>query len=124
MQRLIASVFFFSAVAAGQALAADFDQAAATEAVRKAGDAYVEAYNKHDAKTVAGFWSPDAVYINRISREQVTGREAIAEQFTAIFKEAPDLKLDTTTASIDFVSPNVAVERGTAKFTSKAASGS
>jgi uncharacterized protein (TIGR02246 family) len=116
MKRLNLASFVVCALAPLQALAADFDQAAAEAAVRKAGDAYVEAFNKHDAKAVANFWSPDAVYINQLTGEQVTGREAIAGQFTDIFKDRPDVKLDTTTASIDFVSPNVGVEHGTAKL--------
>jgi uncharacterized protein (TIGR02246 family) len=116
MKRLVLSVLLIGTVAECRALAADSDQAAAEAAVRKAGVAYVQAFNKHDAKAVADFWSPDAVYINRMTGEQVTGREAIAAQFTEIFKERPDVNLEATTASIDFVSPNVAVEHGTAKF--------
>jgi uncharacterized protein (TIGR02246 family) len=84
--------------------------------VRKAVAAYVEAFNKHDAKALAAQWSPEAVYINRMTGEEVVGQNAIAEQFTAIFKEAPNLKIEVATESIQFVSPNVAVEHGTAKL--------
>jgi len=84
--------------------------------IRETVAAYVAAFNKADAKALAEFWSPDALYTNRLTGESVVGRDAIAEQFTAIFKEQPGMKLDVSPASIKFLSPNVAVENGTAKF--------
>ena len=89
---------------------------AADAAIKKAVAAYVEAFNKHDAKALAEQWSPEAVYVNRVTGEEVVGQKAIAEQFTAIFKEQPKLKIDVSTQSIQFLSPNVAVEHGTAKL--------
>lgn len=90
-------------------------QAVEKAAVRKAVEAYVVAFNKADAKAVADLWAPDAVYTNLITGEEVTGRDAIEKQFSAIFAQAKGAKLEATTESIGFVSPNVAVEQGTAK---------
>ena len=87
-------------------------------AIRKVVAEYVEAFNKRDAETLASYWSPEAVYVNRISGEQVVGREAIAAQFKSLFDSATNLKLAIDVESIQFVSPNVAVEHGTAKFLS------
>ena len=84
--------------------------------IRQAVAAYVEAFNKHDATALAGFWSPDAVYLNRVTDEEVVGRPAIAEQFTSLFKNVPEIKLAVNTESIQFISPNVAVEHGTSKL--------
>jgi uncharacterized protein (TIGR02246 family) len=92
------------------------DQAADEAAIRKAVASYLEAFNKHDAKVLADHWSPDAIYLNRSTGEEVGGRAAIAEQFAALFKEQPEVKLEVNVASVQFVSPNVAVERGTAKM--------
>jgi uncharacterized protein (TIGR02246 family) len=92
------------------------DQSADEAAIRKTAAAYAEAFNKHDAKALADLWSPDAVYLNRSSGEEVVGRAAIAEQFAALFKEQPEVKLEVNVESIQFVSPNVAVERGRAKL--------
>ena len=89
---------------------------AADAPIKKAVAAYIEAFNKHDAKALAEQWSPEAVYINRITGEEVVGQKAIAEQFTGIFKDRPNLKIDVSTESIQFLSPNVAVEQGTAKL--------
>ena len=84
-------------------------------AIRKADEAYVKAFNKHDAKALADAWSPEAVYLNRVTGAEVVGRAAIAEQFAAVFKDQPEVKLDLSVQSIQFVSPNVAVEQGIAK---------
>jgi uncharacterized protein (TIGR02246 family) len=92
------------------------DQAKDEAQIRKTGKAYVDAFNAGDAKTLAEFWSPEAVYTNRQTGEQVVGRKAIAKQFTELFKSAKGLKLEVDVESIQFVSPNVAVEAGVASF--------
>jgi uncharacterized protein (TIGR02246 family) len=84
-------------------------------AIRKADEAYVQAFNKHDAKALADAWSPEAVYLSRVTGAEVVGRAAIAEQFAALFKGHPEAKLDLSVESVQFISPNVAVEHGTAK---------
>jgi uncharacterized protein (TIGR02246 family) len=91
------------------------EPAADEAAIRKADEAYVTAFNKHDAKALADAWSPEAVYLSRVTGDEVVGRAAIAEQFTALFKDQPEVKLDLNVESIQFVSPNVAVEHGIAK---------
>jgi len=92
------------------------DQSADEAAIRKAAASYVEAFNKHDAEAVAEQWSPEAVYLNHGTGEEVVGRPAIVEQFAGLFKEQPAVKLEVTVASIQFVSPNVAIEQGTARI--------
>jgi uncharacterized protein (TIGR02246 family) len=89
--------------------------AADEAAIRKAVEAYAAAFNQADAKALAAFWSPEAVYTNPLSGEQVVGRDAIEKQFAGIFAEAKGAKLAATTESVRFLSPNVAVEQGTAK---------
>jgi uncharacterized protein (TIGR02246 family) len=79
---------------------------------------YVQAFNSHDAELLADHWSPDAVYLNRTTGEEVVGRTAIAEQFRILLKEQPELKLEVNAESIQFISPNVAVERGTTRLLS------
>jgi uncharacterized protein (TIGR02246 family) len=98
------------------AMGAEADRQAADEAtIRKAVESYVATFNQGDAKALAAMWSPEAVYTNPLSGEQVVGREAIEKQFAAIFAAAKNTKLEAKTASVQFVSPNVAVEQGTAK---------
>jgi uncharacterized protein (TIGR02246 family) len=92
------------------------DQSAEEAAIRRTAASYVEAFNKHDAQALANLWSPDAVYLNRSTGEQVVGRSAIADQFAEQFKVQPQVKLEVTVESVEFVSPNVAIERGRAKL--------
>lgn len=98
------------------AMGAEADRQAGDEAaIRKAVASYVAAFNQGDAKALAAMWSPEAVYTNPFSGAQVVGREAIEKQFAGIFADAKGIKLEAQTDSVRFVSPNVAVEQGTAK---------
>jgi len=90
-------------------------QTADKAAIGKAVASYVAAFNQGNAKALAALWSPEAVYTNPITGEQVVGREAIEKQFAGIFVDAKGAKLEANTKAIQFVSPNVAVEQGTAK---------
>jgi uncharacterized protein (TIGR02246 family) len=83
-------------------------------AIRANADKYVEAYNRRDSKTMAGMWSPDAIYMDPSTDEQVVGRDNIAAFFDDMFAGLEDAKLAVTIDSIDFVSPNVAIEKGAA----------
>lgn len=119
MTRRIAILVFAAVLAPTAAMALETpDQTKDEAAVRETGKAYVKAFNAKDAKALAAFWSPEAVYTNRLTGEQVVGREAISQQFTGVFEAAEALKLDVSVASVQFVSPNVAVEHGVAKFLS------
>jgi len=81
-------------------------------AIRKTIEAYVEAYGKHDAEALAGLWSPEAVYTNRLTGEKPWGRAGLRAVKTC-FKEQPESEARRgATESIQFLSPNVAVEQG------------
>jgi uncharacterized protein (TIGR02246 family) len=88
------------------------DQSVDEAAIREMVASYVQAFNRHDAQLLADHWSPDAVYLNRTTGEEVVGRTAIVEQFRALFEEQPELKLEVNVESIQFISPTVAVEHG------------
>ena len=93
------------------------DQSANEAAIRKMVASYVAGVQSSTTpRSLADHWSPDAVYLNRTTGEEVVGRAAIAEQFAALLKEQPELKLEVNVESIQFISPNVAVEHGTARF--------
>ena len=94
-----------SRICAGQAE----DEAAIRESVA----AYVVAFNQGDAKAIAAQWSPDAVYSNPMTGDEVTGRKAIEEQLVEIFKNAKETKIEVDVNSIRFLSPSVAIEEGT-----------
>ena len=91
-------------------------QAKDEASIRSVGAEYVKAFNKHDAKALASYWSPEAVYLNRATGDQVVGREAIQQQFETLFKPQRELQLAVSVESIQFISPNVAAEHGVATF--------
>ena len=70
------------------------DQAEDEAAIRRNDDAYVEAYNKHDAKALAAMWSPEAVYVDPETGEESIGREEIEREFTETFEGLQDAKLE------------------------------
>jgi uncharacterized protein (TIGR02246 family) len=91
------------------------DQAEDEAAIRRNDAAYVEAYNKHDAKALAAMWSPEAVYVDPETGEESIGREEIEREFNVTFEGLPDAELEMDVVSIKFLSPNVAIESGTAR---------
>lgn len=93
------------------------EPADARAAIEAASQAYVAAYNARDVDKLVSLWLPEGIYISRSSGEQIVGREAMKEEFTAIFQAEQLPTLAATTESIEFISPNVALERGAALVT-------
>lgn len=113
--RMLAVLSAFVVANISATISAYADQAADEAAIRANATKYVEAYNRRDSKTMASMWSPDAVYTDSSTGEAVVGRDAIAKQLDHGFAGAEDAKLKVDIGSIDFVSPNVAIEKGTAE---------
>ncbi|MCE9553649.1 MAG: nuclear transport factor 2 family protein [Planctomycetes bacterium] len=86
------------------------------KAIRDNAAAYAAAFNSRDAKAMAAFWSPEAVYTNRLTGEQVVGKAAITKQIESQLKAAGKVILEVVVKKVEFVSPNVAIERGTTLF--------
>lgn len=101
--------------AAGQAV----DNSEDEKAVRAASQRYAEMFNSGNAEGIAAAWAPNAVYTNRMTGEQVIGRDQIAAQFKEVVTEDAGLKLGLEIESVRFVSPNVAVENGVASVSAK-----
>ena len=81
-------------------------------AITKTAEAFVEAFQKGDAKAVAAFWTPDGDYVDATGRV-LKGRPAIEKDFENLFAENKGLKLRIEVASLKFPSPDTAVEDGT-----------
>jgi uncharacterized protein (TIGR02246 family) len=92
------------------------DQAEDDAAIRKNAEAYAAAYNKRDAKGVAAMWSPDAVYMDPSTGEAAVGHEEIEKVFEEVLADLGDGRLEVEVNSVEFVSPNVAIENGTARI--------
>jgi uncharacterized protein (TIGR02246 family) len=89
-----------------------------TAAIRERVAAYVAAYNQHNAAALADLWADDAVYLNHDTGESVEGRLAIAQMFDEMFKAGEADQLNVTVDSIRLITPEVAIEDGTAELVS------
>jgi len=77
----------------------------------------VAAFNAHDSATLAAHWSPEAVYTNPNTGNQAVGHEAVKKEFDTLLTEREKDQLEVDVESIEFVSPNVAIENGVARVT-------
>ncbi len=118
--KAIALLAAWSAVACSTAWGADSGSQSDAESatIRQRVEAYVDAYNRHDSAALADCWGVDAVYINRDTGRPVEGREAIREMFAEMFDTGEASKLSVTIDSIRLVTPDVAIEDGTAAILS------
>jgi len=81
-------------------------------ALAKNAEAFIEAFQKGDARALAAFWTPDGDYTDQTGKH-LKGREAIEKAFKGLFDEHKDLKLQIDSQSLRFVTPDVAIEDGT-----------
>jgi uncharacterized protein (TIGR02246 family) len=77
---------------------------------------YEEAYNRGDAKTLAGFYSEDADYTDQDGAE-VKGRDAMEKLLADNFQQNPGAKLSIRTDEVKQLTPDVKVSRGLATVT-------
>src|SRR5438552_7588295 len=74
--------------------------------------AFVDAFEKGDARAVAAFWAEDGDYVDLTGR-RLQGRPAIENAFKNFFTENKGLKLRIDVNSVRFVTPDTAIEDGT-----------
>jgi uncharacterized protein (TIGR02246 family) len=82
-------------------------------AIREASRAFVAAFDKGDAKSVAALWTEDGDYTDE-SGQVFTGRAAIEKEYAAFFATNPGVKLTLTVDSIKRLSTDTAIEDGRA----------
>ena len=87
------------------------------KAIRANAEAYVEAFNRGDAKALAAFWSEQGSWSNPLTGGKMSGRENIAEGFAALFKEGKGTRLALEVRSVEQLNADTAVEEGTATVT-------
>ncbi len=71
------------------------DPAEDEAAIRKSDAAYIEAYNKHDAKALAALWSPEAVYVDPDTGDEAVGAKRSRKSLPTplLILRMPNLKL-------------------------------
>src|SRR5262249_42871508 len=82
------------------------------DAIFENAKAFVDAFNKGDAKALAAFWAADGDYTD-VKGHHIKGREKIEAAFKEVFAESKGLKLRIDSVSLKFVTPDVAIEDGT-----------
>jgi uncharacterized protein (TIGR02246 family) len=87
--------------------------------IREAFQAYLDAFNKHDAKALSALWMPKGVYVDRSTGERIEGREALEKDFAATFKEKPSAKLSGSLQTVRFIRPDVVSAEGESVETPK-----
>lgn len=91
--------------------------------ITQAAQAFVEAYERGDAKAIAAMWTPDADLID-VEGRVLKGRSAIEKDFADFFRENKGQKLRIDVESVRFVGPDMVIEDGTTSALAPDGSGS
>ena len=81
------------------------------DAIRTQSQVFVAAFNKRDAKAVAGCWTEDGEFIDDNGRRWA-GREEIEKRYTDIFAANPSGEIQIAIESLRLVSKGAAIEDG------------
>ena len=85
------------------------------QAIRKHGEAMIDAYNRGDAKELIEFFATNAEYIDS-EGTIFNGKEAIEENLVSYFKENTDCKIEMTIDRIRIINSVLALEDGRLKI--------
>jgi uncharacterized protein (TIGR02246 family) len=77
---------------------------------------FIAAFNRGDAKALAGFWTPEGDYIDQVGR-QFKGRAAIEKLYEKVFAARKGAKLTITVLSARRVGADAAIEDGITQVT-------
>ena len=81
------------------------------QAIMKNAEAFVDAFDKGDAKSVAALWTAKGE-MSLDGEDVAAGREEIAAEYAEYFQQNPGAKIEVRIDSIRMLGPNLAVERG------------
>jgi uncharacterized protein (TIGR02246 family) len=87
---------------------------AAESEIRATAVAFVQAFNRGDARAVAALWTADGTAADD-SGTIYKGRAAIEAQYAELFKELPGARMEVAVKSIEFPTPTTAIEDGIAQ---------
>lgn len=83
-------------------------------AVRKALAGYADAFNLHNARLVASFWTENGIHRNDSTGEEIAGRAAIETDLANVFKDRPSVHLVIHLGKLRMIRPDVARGEGEA----------
>jgi uncharacterized protein (TIGR02246 family) len=90
------------------------------QAIHRAAQAFVRAFNEGDAKAVAALWTEQAEYVDERGAV-LRGRAAIEKEYAELFKAHPKARIDVRPQSVHFPTPNTAIEEGVLTLTAPGA---
>jgi uncharacterized protein (TIGR02246 family) len=73
---------------------------------------YAASFNKHDLNAIAGFWTEQAIHIDRETGERTVGRDAVREDIKAALEVRPKTVLQGSVKQVRFIKPDVASVEG------------
>lgn len=97
-------------------LAAEIGTQEDRRAIEAAGKAYQAALEKGDAAAIAKLWMPDGDIVDD-QGETITAKELVAQERAAATTGRPMPKVKLSETALRFLSPEVAIEDGTAEVT-------
>jgi len=80
--------------------------------IRKAAEALALAFEKGDPKAIGSFFTDEGEYVDD-DGTTIHGRAALEKAYTEFFAKRPELKAETKTDKVRFLSKDTAVEEGT-----------
>lgn len=114
-----AAISMFLAVSArGQnSMAAQPKLSVEEQAIHTNAKAFVEAFNKADAKAVAALFADNGqMSVDGVAIAE--GRTDVEKAYASFFGENPETTISVTIDSIKLLGPNLAIEKGTSEITS------
>jgi uncharacterized protein (TIGR02246 family) len=115
----VAAVVAFGGLVAAARLTAGADEPGdrdKQDAAKERRAAFIAAYDRGDAKAVAAFWAPDAIYVDDDGREY-RGRAAIEQLYEKTFAAQKGAKLAIHVTSSKALSPDVLLNEGVTEVT-------
>lgn len=92
--------------------------ASAEAEIRATAAAFVQAFDRGDAKAVAALWLPEGTAADA-DGTVFKGREAIQQEYAKLFKEHPDARIAVAVKNVEFPAPAVAIEDGISQVTAQ-----
>lgn len=73
--------------------------------------AFVEAFNRNDAKAVAGMWASDGEYVDAAGK-RFAGREAVEKEYAGFFAANPKARISFVVDNVRQLDQNTLIEEG------------
>jgi uncharacterized protein (TIGR02246 family) len=90
-------------------------ESAEIAAVRKTADGFAKAFNAHDARAVAAFWTTAGEYVGP-DGETIRGRDELEKTYAEFFKNHPKAAVEVEIASVRLLGRHTALEEGSLKL--------